>query len=83
MGLFRSLKLAMTGEIVQKIDAPANDGLTTMSLRLKRERSSGKHYVVLAGLSPAHKQYFSFEKGEFESFAQAVETMKNVLAQRL
>ena len=36
-----------------------------MSLRLKRDRGSGRHYVVLAGLSSGNYQYFHFDPEEF------------------
>lgn len=83
MGLFdalRGIKRVMTGEVIQQIDVPAFGGMTTMSLRLKRQRNSNEYYVVLAGLSSGNYQYFSFTKDEFTNFSQAVETIRNSLA---
>ena len=74
MGLFdffKEIKQVMTGEVIQQIDTPAYDGATTMSLRLKREKNSDEHYVVLAGLSGGNSQYFHLTKDEFAQFSQA------------
>jgi hypothetical protein len=81
MGIFRVIKQVMTGEIVQQIDSTANGGAATMSLRLKRDRRSGDHYVVLAGTGPGNYQYFAFDKDEFERFSFAVEAIQSALKQ--
>ena len=75
MGIFRSLKRLMTGEIEQRIDTPLSESWTTMSLRLKRDRGSGELYVTMAALSSGNHQYFVFARDEFEQFAYAVETI--------
>jgi hypothetical protein len=76
---FRGLKRLVTGEVIRRIDTPANMGWTTMSLRLKRERRSGDLYVILAGLSRGNYQYFTFTKDEFASFASGVESINDTL----
>jgi len=81
MGFFRVLKRVMTGEVIETIEAPANDGKTTMSLRLKRD-GSGRHYVVLVSVSSGNYQYVAFDRDEFDQFARAIETMRNVLNQQ-
>jgi hypothetical protein len=79
MGIFRALKRVVTDEVIEKLESPANGGQTTMSLRLKRDRSSGEHYVVLAGVSAGNYQYFEFDGGEFDGFARAVKQMQALL----
>jgi len=81
MGVFRALKKVITGEVVKQIDTAVQGGLCTMSLRLKRNRASGDHYVVLAGLSSGNYQYFPMDKNDFEQFAKAVETIGESLRQ--
>ena len=81
MGIFRALKRLVTGEVIQKIDTTVNSGATTMSLRLKRERSSGDYYVVLAAISSGNYQYSVFDRDEFDKFAHAVEAIQNLLKQ--
>jgi len=71
----------MTGEVIQQIDATANGGATTMSLRLKRDRGSGDQYVVLAATSAGNYQYFEFDRDEFDLFSHAVEAIQNSLKQ--
>ena len=80
MGFFRVLKRVMTGQVIETIEAPANDGKTTMSLRLKRDGS--RHYVVLVSVSSGNYQYVAFDRDEFDQFARAIETMRNVLNQQ-
>jgi hypothetical protein len=70
-GLFKSLKRVMTGRVIRKIDTPLMNDSCTVSLRLK-EDSSMNRYVVLAGNSAGHYQYFAFEPDEFDRFARAV-----------
>jgi hypothetical protein len=81
MGIFRELKLLMTGEVIQRIDATSDGGSSTISLRLKRERGSGEHYVVLVTGGGGHTQYNLLERDEFEQFSQAVESIRNSLRQ--
>jgi len=81
MGILRAIKRVVTGEVIQQIDTTVNGGTTTMSLRLKRDRRSGDHYVVLAGTSPGNYQYFAFDRDEFDRFSCAVEAIQNSLKQ--
>jgi len=81
MGIFRAIKRMVTGEVIQKIDTTVNGGATTMSLRLKRERSSGDYYVVLAAMSNGNYQYLAFDRDEFDRFSHAVEAIRNCLKQ--
>ena len=75
-GFFESLKRVLTGEVLAKIDTPIHNGMTTMSLRLKRQRNSDDKYVVLAGLSGGNYQYFHFELDEFERFIEAARSIR-------
>jgi hypothetical protein len=79
LGAFKGMKRVVTGEVIQQIDTPAFGGMTTMSLRLKKEKNSNEYYVVLAGLRQGNYQYFSFTKDEFAKFSQAVETTRDSL----
>jgi len=81
MGIFRTIKQVMTGEVIQQIDTAANGGKATMSLRLKRDRRSGNQYVVLAATAPGNYQYFAFDRDEFDSFSHAVQAIQNSLKQ--
>jgi hypothetical protein len=65
MGLFRFLKQAITGEVIQKIDIPVIDSGVIMSLVLKKERGSGDLYVVLK--LNEWLELFPFDKREFET----------------
>jgi hypothetical protein len=71
----------MTGEVVEKIDTGGDDGLSTISLRLKRERGSDDHYVVLRFSGYGNTQYHTFEGDEFDRFSQAVDSIRNSLRQ--
>jgi hypothetical protein len=75
-GMFESLKRVFTGEVLAKIDTPIHNGMTTMSLRLKKKRNSEVKYVVLAGLSGGNYQYFHFEMDEFDRFIAAANNIR-------
>jgi hypothetical protein len=77
--LFKTLKMVMRGEVVARMDTQANSGVTTMSLRLKRDRASGDYYVVLAELSNGSSNYVVFTRDEFRQFSEAVSTIQNQL----
>jgi hypothetical protein len=79
LAFFKAVKRVVTGEVVRQIDITANGGITTMSLRLKRVKGSGEHYVVLAGLSEGNYQYFAFTRDEFDCFSRAVRTIDDSL----
>ena len=81
MGIFRALKQVLTGEVIQKIDTTFDSGLSTISLRLKRDRGSEERYVVLAASSTGNMEYHVFERDEFEQFSQTVESIRNSLRQ--
>jgi hypothetical protein len=74
-GLFESVKRALTGQVLHKIDIEMGrgtwGGAWTLSLRLKRHRSSGDKYVVLAALAAGNYQYYTFEWDEFDQFIEA------------
>jgi hypothetical protein len=79
---FKTLKNVMSGEVVAEINTPANLGMTTMSLRLKRNTKSDEYYVVLAELSSGNYQYVSFTGDEFDQFFEAVSSTRKALLQR-
>jgi len=76
VGLFRSIKRAITGEVIRTIDTEVLNGSCKLSLRLKRERGSNDRYVVLAGIASGNYQYYVLDRQEFGEFAQAIKTMQ-------
>ena len=78
---FKTLKDVMSGDVVAETNTLANGGLTTMSLRLKRNSKSGEYYVVLAELSSGNSQYVSFTCDEFGQFSEAVNSTQTALQQ--
>ena len=74
---FLALKRVLTGEVVRRVDIEALGGLARISVRLKRSRSSGDQYVVLAGLASGGAQYLVFELDEFD---RLIEAAKNIRA---
>jgi len=81
MGLFRLVKQAITGEVIQKIDIPVIDSGVIMSLTLKKERGSGDLYVVLKLNEWHFGELFPFDRHEFKTFYQAVKSIRNSLMQ--
>lgn len=79
VGAFKALKNVMTGEVVRQMDSPANNGTTVMSVRFKKDRGSGVHYVVLAQHSSGNHQYVSFTAEEFGQFAESVNVARDLL----
>jgi hypothetical protein len=63
--------MVLTGEVLQQIDTEISDGFCVVSLRLKRERGSGKEYVVLAGIASGNYQYYPFDLDEFDQLIHA------------
>jgi hypothetical protein len=84
-GIIRGLKRTFTGEVIQRIDTTANDGMETISLRLKRERDTSDYYVTLVSLWVVFGRFgiscYTLDKKEFEELYQAVESMRNSLMQ--
>jgi hypothetical protein len=80
---FKALKSVVTGEVVSQLDSRANNGTTTMSVRLKKNPKSGTYYVVLAQLSSGNYQYVSFTVEEFGQFADSVNVVRESLGQHL
>ena len=81
MAGFKTLKDVMTGEVVSQLDSAANNGMTVMSVRLKKDRKSGTRYVVLAQHSSGNHQYVSFTAEEFGQFADSVNVVRDSLNQ--
>ena len=71
----RAIKRVFAGEIVHRIDTEFGGGVDTVSLRLKREKSSGNEYVVLAG-SAGGEWYYVFELEEFDRFIDAANEIR-------
>jgi len=76
---FKTLKRVMSGEVVAQIDSQANGGFTTISLRLKKDSTSGEYYVVLAELTTGNSQYVVFTKDEFGQFSDTVSALRKLL----
>lgn len=68
VGIFKSLKWVLTGQVIRKSDVQIMNGNCVVSLRLKRESGDGRFYVVLAMTSSGNYQYFPLETDEFERF---------------
>jgi hypothetical protein len=79
-GIFRSLKLMLTGDVLRRIDTEVVNGSQTISLRLKREKGSGIEYVVLGMISAGNYQYSMFELDEFDRFIEAAKDIRAAAA---
>ncbi|MFK0273185.1 hypothetical protein ACIQUG_05900 [Ensifer sp. NPDC090286] len=79
VGLFKSLKWVMTGQVIRKSDVPIMNGNCVLSLRMKRESGSGRLYVVLAMTSSGNYQYFPLEADEFERFVDGAIEIRGAL----
>jgi hypothetical protein len=73
--IFSGVKRLMTGDKLRTIDVMIHNGMTKMSLTLKRG-NAGDLYVVLANLSSGNKQYSLFEPEEFDKFVAASEAIR-------
>ncbi|MBN9086910.1 MAG: hypothetical protein J0J01_08390 [Reyranella sp.] len=71
----------MTGQVVGQMDSLANNGVTVMSVRLKKDRNT--YYVVLAQLSSGNSQYVSFTTEEFGQFVDSVNVVRESLNQHI
>ena len=85
---FQALKNAMTGEAVVELETPANNGLMTVLVRVKK-KGSGEPYVVLArgrafdgseGEGNSNIS-ISFSKSDWEQFAAVVGAVQDYLTQ--
>jgi hypothetical protein len=76
---FKALKRVLTGEVIQRIDTTADNGTTTMSLRLKRERGTDDIYVVMMVGCAGNYRYLTFTNDELIQFSRAVETIQDSL----
>lgn len=77
VGIIRSLKRVLTGQVVSKSDLQIMDGSCTVSLRMKRDATGV--YVVLASIASGNAQYLPFDPNEFEKFAAPVTEMRDAL----
>ncbi|OBQ80713.1 MULTISPECIES: hypothetical protein [unclassified Mesorhizobium] len=77
--MFRSIKMAVSGEVIQRIDTPIMDGHCTISLRLKRDRK-GRKYVVLAGIASGNYQYYPMELEQFRQIIEAALAIQSATA---
>jgi hypothetical protein len=78
---FKEIKRLWTGEKLRTIDVMIHNGMTKMSLTLKRG-DSGDLYIVLANLSSGNRQYNLFEPEEFVQFVAAADEIKAMLGER-
>lgn len=76
--IFRTIKMAVSGEIVHQIDTPIMDGRCTISLRLKRD-SKGRKYVVLAGIANGNYQYYPMELEQFKQLTDAALAIRKTI----
>jgi hypothetical protein len=76
--IFRTIKMAVSGEIVHQIDTPIMDGRCTISLRLKQD-SKGRKYVVLAGIAGGNYQYYPMELEQFKQLTDAALAIRKTI----
>ena len=69
--MFQVMKMAMTGEIIHQIDTSIAGDNCQISFRLKRERKTGREYVVMAGIATGNYQYYPMEIDEFERLIES------------
>ena len=71
MGFFKAIKRVMSGSVVRQVDVLANGGMTTVSVRLKKN-NAGEKFVVLAFISTGNYQYCSMDTSEFRDLITAM-----------
>ncbi len=76
-GIFKSMKRVLTGRVVRRTDLHIMNDTCSISLRMKRD--SDGVYVVLACTSAGNRQYYPFERSEFETFVAAAIEIKDAL----
>jgi hypothetical protein len=69
--MFQVMKMAMTGEIIHQIDTSIAGDNCQISFRLKRERKTGREYVVMAGIATGNYQYYPMEIDEFDRLVES------------
>ena len=82
-GAFRALKDRMTADTVLELEAPANNGLNSVLLTVKK-KGSGEHYVVLArGRDDGEGGGWgvAFTKDDWEQFSALADAIQDYLAQ--
>lgn len=77
--IFRSIKMAVSGKVIKRIDTPIMDRQCTISLRLKRD-SQGRQYVVLVGIASGNYQYYPMELEELKQLTDAALTIQSAAA---
>ena len=81
-GMFTLLKWVLTGDVLRRVDTQIGAG-GTLSLRLKRDRSSGVEYVVLALTGPGNYRYYPLELEEFDRFLAAAKDIRAAARSRV
>jgi hypothetical protein len=76
-GIFKSMKRVLTGRVVRRADLHIMNGRCAISFRMKRDGDGA--YVVLACTSAGNRQYYPFERSEFESFVAAAIEIQDAL----
>lgn len=79
MGIFKAFKRVMSGTIVKQIDVQTNQGMTKISVRLKKH-GSGEKFVVLGFISTGNYQYCSMDIDEFKQLSDAFEVVLREVA---
>jgi hypothetical protein len=77
VGLFKSMKRILTGQVMRRSDVSLMNGACVMSFRIKRDNVG--LYVVLASRASGNRQYYPFDVDEFESFVEAAIATKDAL----
>jgi hypothetical protein len=79
MSIFRTIKRVASGILIKQLDTSGNDGYTTVSLRLKKEKKTEEKYMVLGLISRGNYQYCSLTLAEFRDLAASVRSMEEFL----
>lgn len=84
MGFFKrafyGLGMTMTGKVIDRIDTQIMDRQGAMSLRLKRQDDTSEAYVVVMCRHSGNYAYYPLTAGEFDQFADAVQTIRGELS---
>lgn len=78
-GIFRSLKRAVLGELLQKTAVPVDQGNVRVTMRLKRDRLTQERYVILGLVAASTYKHAELSPDEFHDFLEAVQVMQKAL----
>jgi hypothetical protein len=77
-GAFQSIWRLMRGDTICSADMSVHNGLTKLSLSLRRVKQD-ELFVVLDAASPDRNEYVVFEPKEFQQFVAAIDVLREAL----